>query len=938
MPPAYHVLYVDGGANRHTTNGHYPGIDGRFTVDGASSGSEAIRCIETGHYDAVVSVLQMPDMNAITLIEKVRKYNTALPVILVTGPGRDEKVIDAIETGAVFYFRKDGDPEEQDRGLSDTILAVIKRQLSDSALNVCEERLVTLIDQSPFSIQIFSPDGQTIQVNQAFEELWGVTFGELKEYNVLNDKELVRLGVMPHIRKGFSGEAVTLPAVQYDTRESLGTGRKKWVTGHIYPVRSAGGTIREVILTHEDITERRLVEEALRGSDEKYRFIQEAVNDGIWDWNIPDGSVLFSPRWFSMLGYEPGEMPETYITWRSLIHPDDAGPAEKKIHDHIRGKDERYAIEFRMRTKEGNWRWILARGQVVERDAGGNPVRMVGTHTDIDERKRAELELARKSEELSVSYEQLAASEKELRDTLEEQKRQELALRESEARLSLTLEVGNAGMWEWNLDTDEVRFNDRFHALLGYRQGDLPATLKEWQAYHHPDDFPALISRAEAYFRGDTPVYESEHRIRTKTGEWNWIFTRGRLVSRIQPGSKGWFVGLALNTTAWKRIESELEQKNQELMASYEQLTASEEELKDQFDALAESEHTLRLSEGRLTMAQEIGHTGGWEYYIDAKIMWASAEGARIFGLPGVAGEIPMEDIERCIPEHDRVHQALVDLIGGNAEYNLEYAINPADGSLRKMIHSVARVEKDRTGRPVKVMGVIQDITERKRAEDTIMRVNRKLNILNDLTRRDLINQVFVLKSYLALAMAAATGNETVLKSLQKTEPVLRSITEITEFTKDYQNMGESPPRWQNVKLAFLFAISHLSLGDIRHSLETGDLEIYADPQLEKAFQRLFENIIGHWGPATYIRVSCKKISGEVVIVIESDGRGIPKERKDRIFLHGEGSCASGQGLFFVQEILDLTGITIWETGEPAAGTRFEISVPDGMYRISRIQ
>jgi PAS domain S-box-containing protein len=144
-----------------------------------------------------------------------------------------------------------------------------------------------------------------------------------------------------------------------------------------------------VLSVVRDITERIKQEQAIRESEERFRFTVDATNDGIWDWDIPTGTAFFSPRWFTMLGYSPDEMPASFATWRSLIHPDDLNKSEKIIQDTISNKGDTYAIEFRMRTKQGDWEWILSRGKVVGQDDRGNPVRMVGTHTDITARIQA---------------------------------------------------------------------------------------------------------------------------------------------------------------------------------------------------------------------------------------------------------------------------------------------------------------------------------------------------------------------------------------------------------------------------------------------------------------------------------------------------------------------------------------------------------------------
>ncbi len=174
------------------------------------------------------------------------------------------------------------------------------------------------------------------------------------------------------------------------------------------------------------------------------------------------------------------------------------------------------------------------------------------------------------------------------------------------------------------------------------------------------------------------------------------------------------------DVTEQKRLEADLERKHGELQASYEQITAAEEELREQYDELAGSEHQIRVNEERLVMAQELGHTGSWDYNPATNEIWASSEGLRIFGFHRDAGYLPIADIEACIPERERVNRALVDLLENGQEYNIEYAINPADGSAPRIIQSAARLEKDYGGKPIRVIGIIHDITERKQQEEEL--------------------------------------------------------------------------------------------------------------------------------------------------------------------------------------------------------------------------
>ncbi len=143
---------------------------------------------------------------------------------------------------------------------------------------------------------------------------------------------------------------------------------------------------------------------SLHISEERLRLSLEATTDAVWDWHIPSGQAYFSPRYYSMLGYEPDEFPAGYESWCNLLHPDDRLEAERALEKHLH-LSQSYAIEFRMRAKNGEWRWILGRGRIMETDADGNPLRMLGTHTDITESKAA----AEKLRESEAQYRRLSA-------------------------------------------------------------------------------------------------------------------------------------------------------------------------------------------------------------------------------------------------------------------------------------------------------------------------------------------------------------------------------------------------------------------------------------------------------------------------------------------------------------------------------------------------
>jgi PAS domain S-box-containing protein len=150
-----------------------------------------------------------------------------------------------------------------------------------------------------------------------------------------------------------------------------------------------------VAISFSDITGRKQTETALRESEERLRLALIAANQGLYDLNVQTGDAVVSPEYARMLGYEPEDFQETNAKWRDRIHPDDLAFVYQVYEDYVAGKLDTYRVEFRQRTKSGAWKWILSLGKIVSWDSQGQPLRMLGTHTDITDRKLSEAERER---------------------------------------------------------------------------------------------------------------------------------------------------------------------------------------------------------------------------------------------------------------------------------------------------------------------------------------------------------------------------------------------------------------------------------------------------------------------------------------------------------------------------------------------------------------
>lgn len=128
----------------------------------------------------------------------------------------------------------------------------------------------------------------------------------------------------------------------------------------------------------------------LKESEERWKFALEGAGDGVWDWNVQLDTVVFSPRYKEMVGYSDEDIAANEEAWRNRIHPDDRLQVDQEIHGYLDGRTDNYCNEHRVVCKDGQVKWVLARGMIVSRTSDGKPLRMIGTHADITERKNIE--------------------------------------------------------------------------------------------------------------------------------------------------------------------------------------------------------------------------------------------------------------------------------------------------------------------------------------------------------------------------------------------------------------------------------------------------------------------------------------------------------------------------------------------------------------------
>ena len=283
-------------------------------------------------------------------------------------------------------------------------------------------------------------------------------------------------------------DALRLGREEFDNefRIILPDGFVRYIETHAYVRRDEHGQAVRVVGMDRDITAEKQTLEALRMAEERWQLAVEGTNDGVWDWNVPTGVTYHDQRWSQMLGYEIGEIPDTIESWRSLIHPDDLPGCVAATDDHFARRTALYHHEYRMRTRPGDWKWILDRGKVVTRDGQGRPLRMVGMHTDVTARKNLEQRLHQ--------FEQLATQVSEL---------------------------AQIGGWELDLDTMQLTWSEqvrRIHEVDQHYRPTVHSSI-EFYAPEARDLMSSALKAAMAHGRD----YDLELSLITATGRRIWV-------------------------------------------------------------------------------------------------------------------------------------------------------------------------------------------------------------------------------------------------------------------------------------------------------------------------------------------------------------------------------------------------------------------------------
>jgi PAS domain S-box-containing protein len=313
----------------------------------------------------------------------------------------------------------------------------------------------------------------------------------------------------------------------------------------------------------KEAVERKQAEERHRENEQRMKLALDGTGDGIWDWNVGTGKITLDDNWARILGYEPGEMEFDFNWWEKSIHPESAPVFEEALNTYLEGRKKYYEIEYRIQTKSGKWKWIWARGKCVKYDEQGRPLRMIGTHSDITERKRLEEALQKVHEELEQRVEERTAElskvNKQLKREIEERKQAEEELKKYQEIVSKM----NDGFVIINPQGTLLEINDYFTRMTGWTREDLIGTRPPFK-FWRKKDVPRIMETFSDLQDEGQSVNAFEQILQKKDGGE----APGLVNSTIlydKNGNQKAFFGIFRDITDIKQVEEALRKESHDL-------------------------------------------------------------------------------------------------------------------------------------------------------------------------------------------------------------------------------------------------------------------------------------------------------------------------------------------------------------------------------------
>lgn len=620
-------------------------MDGRVVAANGAMGEIFGYTVEELKHLDIRDLYENPD-DRFALLEQVKRYGS-ISGFSVRLRHKDGRLVDVLIGISLI--------ESQGRTLlQTTCVDITERKEAEDALKESESQLKRA--QEVAHIGSWSLDIQTQRLVWSEEtyRIFGLPLGQpLEEEVFLNcvhpeDLAMVQQAWAEALRGG-----------RYDVEHRImSDGQVKWVRERAELEFDAQGRPLRGIGTVQDITERRQSEKALNDSEEMFRTVFEQAAVGVAQVTPHGHFAKVNARFCEIVGYSEGEL--CAMNCRDITHPEDLHLDENRIARVLAGEMDSSEIEKRYVRRDGQSVWVSLYSSVV-RDNEGKIKYAIAVVTDISQRKQMEE-----------------------------------AIVEASRRLRETIRAANVGLWDWDLDTNQIKYSPEWKRQIGYEEHEIGDGYEEWESRVHPDDLaPALerINQAIADASGD---YHVEFRFRHRDGSYRWILAQSSVICD-EAGRRYRVLGSHIDITERKQME----------------------------DALRENEERLRL-------AHKATNDVVWDWdIIGDRQRWNQAATA-VFGWKDIV-EAPQTAawwVERVHPEdRQRVHESFFAVVNDPRQdhWQDEYRFRKADGSYVEVFDH-GYVLRNERGEAIRMIGAMLDITERKQWEQRLRAMSEMLD------------------------------------------------------------------------------------------------------------------------------------------------------------------------------------------------------------------
>jgi PAS domain S-box-containing protein len=284
------------------------------------------------------------------------------------------------------------------------------------------------------------------------------------------------------------------------------------------------GQIVGVIICSKNITQRKKAQQTILESEARLQFALEATHQGAWDWNLTTNEVIYSSSYKKLYGFSDGDLKNHVSEWMTRIHPEDLAKMQQSVNENLQAPDPVYESQYRIRAKDGEYRWVAAKGLLLYDPVTGKPTRMVGTHTDITEKIE-----------------------------------QEATLKQINERLECVMKATHELVWEWDIVNDSTSYSESgLQRVYGVANEKSIEKFKDWLPHVHPDDREKVSDTLLGMLhKSHLQTFEMEYRFRRDDGSYAHVYDRGILL-KDENERPIRMIGSAQDISERKRLEKEL--------------------------------------------------------------------------------------------------------------------------------------------------------------------------------------------------------------------------------------------------------------------------------------------------------------------------------------------------------------------------------------------